>query len=119
MRITKRELRQIIKEELEAVLKEEQERLDEGSIGALAGIMAYLFAGGAQKVQIDDVEITKDQFETMVMMDAETTMLPDSMVDVHSGDVDAGLADKLTDIDGDGDLDVKSSDFRMGGKDLA
>jgi hypothetical protein len=115
MKLTTQQLRQIIKEELGSVLRE-QEQLDEGGGAIMGALLGYLFAGGVQTVTIDGVDITKDAFETMAIDDSGTSIFPDSMVKVHQGDVTSGLAEPIKDMDGDEIPDIKTSEWRMGGR---
>lgn len=69
MKITTLQIRQLIKEELQNVMKE-QEQLDEG-LGIIAGLMATLFSPGVDKLEINNVELDRNQFHAVLKVVGE------------------------------------------------
>jgi len=110
MKLTQKEIRQIIKEELQSVLGEQQQ-LDEGS---MAAALAFLFAGGAETITIDGSTFTQDSLEQVLDNDGDGNLdkeFPQSMLGVMKGDIDAGMVDA--------DNEYESSDFRIGNQQMA
>ena len=110
MKITTKEIKQIIKEEIESVLGEQQ--LNEGS-GMMAAL-AFLFAGGAENITIDGKSFTQQTLAQTLDADDDGQLdkeFPQSMLDVMQGDINAGMVDA--------DNEYKSSEFRIGNQHMA
>lgn len=102
MKITTKEIKQLIKEELENVMKE-QEQLDEG-VGIIAGLMATLFSPGVDKLEINNVELDRKQFQAVLQVVGEES--PNALKTLKSDLEIFGVQDN----DGDG---IKDVDIRL------
>jgi len=101
MKITKQQIKQLIKEELQNVMKE-QEQLDEG-LGIIAGLMATLFSPGVDKLEINDVELDRNQVEAVLQVIGEESP---SALKILKSDLEIfGVQDN--DGDGTPDLEVR------------
>lgn len=113
MKITTKEIKQLIKEEIENVLGEQQ--LNEG--GGMMAALAFLFAGGAENITIDGKSFTQDTLAQTLDTDGDDKLdkeFPQSMLKVMKSDVKAGLVD----FDPKNPK-LKSTDFRLGNQQMS
>ena len=101
MKITTQQIRQLIKEELQSVMKE-QGQLEEG-VGLIAGLMATLFSPGVDKLEINDVELDRNQFQAVLQIIGEES--PNALNTLEDDLKIFGVQDK--DRDGIKDVDVR------------
>ncbi len=112
MKITTKEIKQLIKEEIESVLGEQQ--LNEG--GGMMAALAFLFAGGAENITIDGKSFTQDTLAQTLDTDGDDKLdkeFPQSMLKVMKSDVEAGLVDFNPK-----NPKLKSTDFRTGSQQM-
>ena len=101
MKLTQKEIRQIIKEEIESVLGE-QEQLDEG-MGMVAMLMMKLFPPGVDALEANNVELDRNQVQAVLQIVGEQS--PNALKTLESDLEIFGLED--ADQDGKPELNLR------------
>ena len=102
MKLTQKQIKQIIKEELQSVLGEQEQQLDEG-MGMVAMLMMKLFPPGVDALEANNVELDRNQVQAVLQIVGEQS--PNALKTLESDLEIFGLED--ADQDGKPELNLR------------